>query len=944
MNTVPPPGAGLRAWFEAASEQPTRLRAKWLDAHCPDAALRTRVHDLLDAGRGDADNLLEGVHLHFADIEAHAGMGNADHWLGKRIGPYVLESCIGEGGMSVVYRARVDSATTPRTVAVKILRVGLQAEDRQKACRREREALSKLDHPNIARLIDGGIIEGTPYLVLDFIDGMPLNTHARTRALDLRARLMLFETMCRAVEAAHRLLIVHRDLKPSNVLVTPDGQLKLVDFGIAKLLDTDEPATRTTRIAFTPDYAAPEQFRNDPVSTATDVFALGVILHELLTGTRPERGWTTRPSVIVGRMGDDDLPPGLVLRRLRADLAGDLDNVILKAIDPDPERRYGSAGALADDIGRYLAGQPVAAHPPSRWYRTRKFVQRHRGAVSLTAALMVGLVSSLGMAVYQGREAAAQARAATAASATARTEAARANAVRDYLLGIFKAAQAQLPEGQRPTPQQLVQAAAARLDASSELDDATRAALHIAYADISSTMSAHADAERAYARAADLLQTQPTQRRDWLATSLRRAYSLSNAGHNAEAIALAEPLMTELRTVADARSVAGLGDWVDILMSAGRFDEAIANADELARRSAALPDVDSAEARFRSLLPGWVRASAGQGKAAEAPLERALAAWRRSPTPKDAEFAGGLGTLSLVKYQLGRIDEARALLEESLALSRTIFKAPHERLGGLLESLSVIELADGDLAAASAHVADARAMYTALFGPAHPKVLSARLTAATIDWERVGIAHAMAEYREIAELCATSNQDASNPDCARTWQNLSNALLHAKQPDDALTANARSLDLRAQLFGEQHGEYAIALAGRGAILSTLGRHVDALSAFDRALAIQQHNGTAENINAATIQRNRSVSLRHLQRNAEALSAVDAAAAIFERLAGKDDARRADMHGLRALIYADGGQTERARSEATRALQLDPVLAKCSDADRSPIRALASAPR
>ncbi|MBK6728646.1 MAG: serine/threonine protein kinase [Xanthomonadales bacterium] len=937
------PGSTLRAWFEAALEQPTQVRSTWLEAHCTDSALRAQVQSLLANAHKDIDaTLLDHLHAHFATADASAEHVAAD-WSGRALGSYRLQRCIGEGGMSVVYLAqRLDTDDT-RPVAVKILRIGMHAEERQKAFRREREALSRLDHPSIARLIDGGIQEGLPYLVIDYVDGQPLTTHARAQALPLRARLGLFATVCRAVESAHRQLVVHRDIKPSNVFLRRSGRPMLLDFGIAKLLDSDEATTRTTHIAFTPDYAAPEQLANDPVSTATDVFALGVVLHELLTGVRPERGWTTRPSVIATRIGDDELPAGLQLRALRASLVGDLDNVILKAIDPDPQRRYGSAGAFADDIDRYLDGRPVSAHPHSRWYRTRKFVQRHRGAVSLSAALAVALVASLAVAVQQGREASQQAQAAQRAAATARSESARANAVRDYLLGIFKAAQEQLPEGQRPTPQQLVQAAAAKLETSTDLDHPTRAALYAAYADISSTMSEHADAMRAYARAADLVSKQPQDRRDWLVYNLKHAYSLNLDGQNGAALALAAPLIEELRALPDEAALTGLVDWTDILVGAARFDEAIDSADDVAKRAARLPDRPPQEARFLALLPGWVRVSAGRPKDAVIPLQRALDAWRASSAPKDTEFAGGLTALSVAQYQLGRKDEARVLLEEALALSRTIFKAPHERLASLIEDLSLIELQQGNLDAAARHAADAIAMSSALFGPAHPRVLSARLSAATIDWDRIGVAHAIAEYRAIAEICATSGQETNNPDCPRAWRNLGNALVHVKQLDQALLAGEKGQALTLAMYGAQHNEYGTAMAVRATIIFAMKRYDEALLWNDRALAIFKHNGTDQNILGADLHRNRVASLRGLKRYPEALAALAAAAEIFERYAPNDLPRQADMVGQRALIHAAQGQSQLAEKEAREALQLDPDLTKCFTLDRPRLRALATPP-
>lgn len=934
------PGSVLRAWFEAALDQPVSTRSAWLAAHCTDTALFDQVQSLLANVNEHTDaTLLDHLHAHFADADASAEHTVSD-WSGRVLGSYRLQRCIGEGGMAVVYLAQHINATDACPVAVKILRIGMHAEDRQKAFRREREALSRLDHPNIARLMDGGIHEGLPYLVIDYVDGQPLTTYASVQALSLRERLGLFATVCRAVESAHRQLVVHRDLKPSNVLVTRAGDVRLLDFGIAKLLDSGEAPTRTTHIAFTPDYAAPEQLANDSVSTATDVFALGVVLHELLTGMRPERGWTTRPSVIASSIGDDALPAGLQLRALRAGLVGDLDNVILMAIDPDPQRRYGSAGAFADDVDRYLQGRPVSAHPPSRWYRTRKLLQRHRGAVSLSAALAVGLVASLGIAVQQGREAMQQAEAAQRAAVAARAESARANAVRDYLLGVFKAAQEQLPVGQRPTPQQLAQAATRQLEGASDLDHATRAALYAALGDINSTMSEHDEAESAYARATQLLASLPGQRREWLIYMLRRAYELHGGGRNPEAVALAEPLIAELRTRNDEECVAGLVAWTDILLGAGRFDEAIANADDLVARAALLPDQDSAQARFRTLLPGWARVTAGRPGDAAPLLQAALDAWRSSVAPKDAEFAGGLATLSNAFYQIGRKAEARALLEEALTLARSIFTAPHERIAGMLESLSVMDLEQGRIDVAARSVAEAQSMYTALFGPHHPQVLSARLSAATIDWERIGIKHAIAEYRAIAAICAETGQEASNHDCPRVWQNLSNALLGDGQINAALRANDRALELRRAMFGDQHPQYAVAMAGRGVILVAKGDYREAMNWNDRALDLLVRAGAGRGILVGNLQRNRSIALRHLRSFDGAISALDEAAAIFGQYAPDDHARSADLHGLRALILSGRGDGAAARAEATVALELDATLSKCVRADRAAIRALA----
>src|SRR5580765_5957289 len=379
----------LRDLFEAAIELAPAARAAFLDLRCADTSLRAQVERLLLA---DAD----AAALFSAGARAAAlAIGDAELAdvlpPGSRIGPFELIAVLGEGGSSTVFRARREVQGVRQDVALKVLRRGLYSPDGQRQFRRERLALGQLQHPGIARLIEGGVTDnGLAYIALELVEGRPITEYARELRLELRARLGLFLQVCRAVEAAHRALIVHRDLKPSNVLVTEDGQVKLLDFGIAKLLDSDDE-TRTGMAAFTPAYAAPEQRFGGLVTTATDVYALGILLGELVTGQRLTGGSGRTPSSqITGEEGPGVLPapPPLTRRALR----GDLDNIVLKAIELEPERRYASAGAFADDIERMLNGRPVAAHPPSRLYRAGKFVRRHRGGVAATAIFALGIL------------------------------------------------------------------------------------------------------------------------------------------------------------------------------------------------------------------------------------------------------------------------------------------------------------------------------------------------------------------------------------------------------------------------------------------------------------------------------------------------------------------------------------------------------------------------
>ncbi len=479
MTAIPPPPTdpsppgtttpSLRELFDQALALAPVQRDRFLDEHCADPGLRIRLDRLLAADAdADADAPLSARPAGQL-AEAIGDIAPAPSWApGQRIGAFELVGVLGEGGSATVFKAARDLDGVRQDVALKLLHRGLYSPEAQRLFRRERQALASLSHPNIAHLIDGGVTDsGHPYLVMEYVDGRPITDHARDRQLDLRARLRLMVVVCRAVAAAHRNLIVHRDLKPSNILVGNDGSVKLLDFGIAKLLGEDlgEPvdATRTGYAPLTPGYAAPEQYAGGVVSTATDVYALGVVLHELLVGERPAGGEPVRPSVRVAALPTDlwRLPGSRAT--LRAALRGDLDTIVLKALAEEPERRYAAAADLAEDIQRHLDAQPVRAHPPSTWYRTRKFVQRHRGGVLLTMAFAIGLVASLALALWQARIARQEAARATEQSLLAQAESRRANEVRGFLEGLFESINEGFPEHRTPSVKDLVAAGVERL-------------------------------------------------------------------------------------------------------------------------------------------------------------------------------------------------------------------------------------------------------------------------------------------------------------------------------------------------------------------------------------------------------------------------------------------------------------------------------------------------
>ena len=369
---------------------------------------------------------------------------------GRQVGPYRLEHLLGEGGMGQVWLASRADGLYQRRVGLKLLRPGLVDTNLRLRFTRERQILARLAHPHIARLLDAGISnEGLPYLALEYIDGIPITDYCREHDTPLVTRLQMFEQVCAAVSHAHANLIVHRDLKPSNILVTPAGDVRLLDFGIAKLLDSEGDSgperTRTGTRAFTLHYAAPEQIRGEPVTTMTDVYSLGVVLYELLVDAKPYRpargsdaAWEesillhdpVRPSQAMlhpsGATPMGNAPDPLALRRRSRLLAGDLDNIVLKALSKPPERRYPSVEALAQDLLRYASGRPVRARAQSWRYRMGKFIGRHRWQLATGSLTTVVLTVALVMGLWQSRQAV--------------IEAARAQAIQAFMIGVLESA------------------------------------------------------------------------------------------------------------------------------------------------------------------------------------------------------------------------------------------------------------------------------------------------------------------------------------------------------------------------------------------------------------------------------------------------------------------------------------------------------------------------
>jgi len=395
--------------FAGALERDPSQRTTYVDEACAsDAELRGEVISLLQA-----HDTAEG----FIEQEAAQRVGLASaaprkDWIGRRLGPYRIVGEAGRGGMSQVFKAVRDDQQYEKQVAIKLLKPGLDTDSLLRRFKAERQILAQLSHPNIAHLLDGGATEdGAPYLVMEYIEGQPIDAYCDDRELGVNERIDLFRSLCSAVHYVHQHLMVHGDLKCGNVLVTGQGVVKLLDFGIAKLLGPAPQAAgaeprATTFLALTPEYASPEQVRGEPISTASDVYSLGVLLYRLLSGDLPHKATGSTTWALAQQICEQDpAPPSVTAAeattgygRFATTLRGDLDNIVLKALKKTPEERYPSAEQLSEDLRRYLRGFPVAARPDTTSYRVRKFAQRHKSAAVaaglFVAALIVGIITT----------------------------------------------------------------------------------------------------------------------------------------------------------------------------------------------------------------------------------------------------------------------------------------------------------------------------------------------------------------------------------------------------------------------------------------------------------------------------------------------------------------------------------------------------------------------
>jgi serine/threonine protein kinase/tetratricopeptide (TPR) repeat protein len=721
------------------------LRQARLDELCAgDSDLQREVQSLLNSYSQAGEDFLETAFLEPSE----------ETFTGRQIGMYRIGEKIAEGGMGAVYRA-VRLSDYEKQVAVKLVKRGMDTDFLLRRFRQERQILAALDHPNIARLLDGGATEdGRPYLVMDYIEGTPIPQFCDDHRLGEAERLKLFRTVCAAVQYAHQNLVVHRDLKAGNILVTPNGDPKLLDFGIAKLLEPDADATVTWMRMLSPDCASPEQVRGEAITTATDIYSLGVLLYRLLTGEPPYR-FTTRTEAEITRVVCEDEPKKPSdLKSMHADL----DNIVLKAMHKDPARRYASASQLSEDIQRYLDGLPVIARKDTFVYRLSKFVRRHTGASIAAGLALLSLLGGMAATLRQAHRTAVQQQITTA--------------VNDFLRNDLLAqagASRQAGPGTTPDPDLKVRTAldraAARIEGKFAGQPVVEASIRQTIGEAYEDLGLYPQAERHVERALDLRRRILGDRdSETLASMNTMAGLLGDQGKYAEAEALQSKVVDLRRNV--------LGDeHPDTLVSM----DGLANA-------------------YKHL---------GRYSDAETLQSKVLDVRRRTLGEEHPQTVASMNDLATIYEDEGKFAPAEQLLVRANDIERRVLGEEHPDTLIGMNNLASLYSRQGMFAKAEA--LDSKVLETRkrVLGVDHPLTL-ASMNNLAVEYARDG-QYAQAEPLLVAVLEARRRVlGDGNPDTLLSMNNLAGLYRRQGKYAQAEPLFAKALETQGRLLGPDH--------------------------------------------------------------------------------------------------------------------------------------------
>ena len=859
----------IDALARRALKRPPEERPTFLDDACADAethkAVRARMEEL------DTDE--EGVDPDTVQTQAAGGDETSAVPVGKtpeRVGPWRLREELGRGSMGTVHLAERDDGDFQQKAALKLIRHDL-GEDAQERFRTERQILAQLQHPNIAHLLGGGITDdGRPYFAMEYVDGVPLDTYCNEHSLGINERLRLFRQVCAAVAFSHRNLVVHRDLKPSNILVTEPGadtaagsstgtgpQVKLLDFGIAKALEgaeADAGLTRTGERPMTPLYAAPEQVQGDPVTTATDVYALGVVLHELLTGALPyDVQWKSVAKVAQVISNTDPSAPsdrvptesdqsvedtfGMTSAALRNALEGDLDVIVQKTLRKEPNRRYPSAAELGQDVERFLDNRPIEARPATTGYRLRRFVSRNRGAVLGAASALVALLIGLGVAVWQAQVAAGERDRARAAQA-------EAEEAITFLTDLFEQARPEEAKGDTLTVYELVDRGRNRLRELSN-QPALQARMFDVVGEVYENLSEYDTADSLLRRSTQIQRSLSPPNRERLGEYLAERASVQwKKGRYRVADSLARTALQQFRA-ANAESTREYANAYMLRANIALSQQHLSKADSLFQIS---------EARYRTLAETTTK----------------------------------------------QIDSSRDLIEPLASIRHNRASIHHYR---------------GNYARAESLYRDVLKKYRRLEGPNHPNVLTIHsalgLTLRNQDSLQQATAHLDTAVTRGARVLGPRHAQM-----ATYYNNLADVRKAQRRYEAADSLYRLTLAIDKAERGPQHPYVANDWKTIGQTNRAWGRPKRALQAFSQEAALRRPEGPS--VDLARALHDQGTILTELGRFKEAKNRLLDARSAHARVEEPDSALAADIRSALATLYAKQGQSERAERWRRRA--------------------------
>jgi serine/threonine-protein kinase len=865
----------VKALFQQALERRAEERGDFIrEVSRDDTTLRFELESLLESHDGAGTFMSRPPGAAAAEV---LSLGGDAPLTGKRVGPYRVLRRVGRGGTGSVYLAARDDEEFQQRVALKVIRRGMATAEMLARFRSERQILASIDHPNIARLLDGGSTEdGLPYFVMEFIEGEPIHQYCDNNRIDLAGRIELFRAVCAAVQVAHQNLVVHRDLKPGNILVTADGTPKLLDFGIAKMLnpelnaDTHDPTMLELRV-MTPEYASPEQMQGRAVTTASDVYSLGVLLYELLAGHRPYKlgnlplhemeitvctAQPAPPSEVVGLNSEEpgrdgglrEITPESVARarqstvdRLPRELSGDLDNIVLKALRKEPPRRYTSVEKLSDDLDNHLSGRPVDARPDTFGYRAGKFVRRHRVPTAMTATALVFGFLLMGTIFLQSRRVAAE-------RDRAEQSAAQAVAVSDFLQDVLAAADPIEGMGRDVSVLASMEAAVPRIAASfaaqPELEGAVRHTIGQTFARLG--------------------------RFDEAEEQLRLALSTRRRTLGEDAVEIAETLNA-------------LGEV--------RYDRG---------------DMDGAERFYDEALAMRVRIYGMQG----------------------AEVATSLDNLGNIYQERGDTDAAETAYRDALDMRRAALGPDHRDVAASLNNVATVLHDRGELEAAEVMYRESLAISRSMLGENHPEVATSMNNLAVLLHDRDKLEDAEPLYRESLRV-ARETLGSAHPGVVVNINNLASLLVEMERYEEAEALMLESLSISEAVWGAGDVQVADAHSQLGEVALERGQNLEAVGYFEAALNLLETKLPTDHPGIVLAQADKGVALTRLGRFAEAETCLLTAYNAFLKSYGPQDEDVLVFADWLADLYEGWGREVEAA--AYRAIAAGDVVAELARA-------------